>query len=220
MERSKPQFDYEAILAACGIQGVHVKKTLEEKNEAGAKFREQLDVFKKLYEEKNEKDEKLTASKLVQKEYMHKLDKIIKKTQTLNVEAKQIQSENVELRRELQKQSDDLVNNNLRMDEQLKALHSQFEGETLSTLVEEVDRELSRYRDMEGQLQSTYEELKNTKPELEGYQRLPVLKCLSAEMAEDISLDEIEKEMAKKKRNIGFLKAEHEKKVALLQKFD
>ncbi|KAJ8979538.1 hypothetical protein NQ317_017686 [Molorchus minor] len=219
MEISKTQFDYEAILNVCGIQDVNVKKALEEVKDCDTKFQEQLKTLKNLCAERDQKNEKLCDIKLTLKKQLHKVNKIRNNIAIMNKELKLVLDQIANLHEQLKKQSNDLITNMAKMDEQLQSLFSQFESETLAKLIQEVDNELLYYRDNQNQLERTYEELRKCKPTFDHYERLQILKIIGNEYLQEKSIDEIQKKLGEKGRNIEFLTTEYNKKLQMLQKY-
>ncbi|KAJ8935087.1 hypothetical protein NQ314_013032, partial [Rhamnusium bicolor] len=94
-----------------------------------------------------------------------------------------------------------------------------IEGETLTNLINDLNTELLSNHDTQTQLQRNYEELKNSQYELSEYARVPVLKDIIWNVPETKTLQEVEKKISDKKKNIQFLASEYNKKMELIQKF-
>ncbi|XP_018561350.1 uncharacterized protein LOC108903603 [Anoplophora glabripennis] len=104
------------------------------------------------------------------------------------------------------------------MDNELKALYSQFQGETLTNLLTDLNTELLSIEDTAAQLEKTYEKLKQSPNNLSAYERPKILKLVFADIYEYKDFEEINKKLANKKRNVQILSAEYNKKMELLQK--
>ncbi|XP_023029058.2 uncharacterized protein isoform X1 [Leptinotarsa decemlineata] len=198
----------------CG-QGENVKNVAERKNKTYMQFYTQYDILKKLTTKRTHERDNLMEISLNQRKNIHKLKRIIEKQSILNKSTAELDKETSTLNSKLQKQSDDFIKKIAAIDDDLKKLHSQFEGETVSTLVNNVSNDLGSSENIKKHLQREYE--KHSQVKLDDYERFPIVNMFTNELEEDQKLKNIEKIISEKREKIEHLTMEIEKMSQLHQ---